>query len=1226
MKKAALFSFLSLVTIAARAAVWEGFEMGSTLWNTSEEGGRISGAINRDVASEGAYAFGGRVEIPSLDGGPKAGFFFVNEVNFSQIDSFKFDLYNGTQSEWTVKLVLQTGNNWAWNEAGPWTLKPGWNRDLGVNLKEAVFAGQKLVSPEQVAKIQILLVPSQATQGALYLDNVRVSGPGAAALVPERIAGATEQLVDSFEGPTSEWKPNYGIGVRSEPDKEHASQGRQGLKIVAVSKDADQSGQFGIEREVDLSHVQSVVVDVYNPGPMALLSLALASGPNWDFAASPSVKLKTGWNPNVTFGLRSKTFKSAASKWKNNGAIPSNVVRRFGFEWTPGDTGRLRLSIDNLRFKEAGDLAVKTLAPAPPVTGVAQPLFAPGAGVPVKPRDDYSAARSAGFSRAWTLPGEGPALRLSWDASAKDQSGDFEWIDAPDLRGVRAITVDAYNPGSLSVDMALALQVGPASEWMESRPLRLAPGWNHGLVLSMDGPAFKSAASQWAYGASLPGRGPSTIRSAYWHVVAPAPGEGSLHLAKVSVLRSSLLPGDSVLLGIEGSTKAELRMEPVSWEIWDSGAGEGSFEKGITGWKGENSGSGGASVVRIEGGRPSAGANSLRVDFRGSGLDKAVAVYDGSAGPAIPDLSKVERIRFDIFNPGAPLAVGLAMVVGTGNTWIESMPVALRSGWNRDVTFDLTAPMWNGGGSASAPGATKTYAVFDSAWRGPGQVNKITITIQGARSGTVWLDSVRFGKAGSTSVTQHELDLGVRLSAGPMELKVSGLAVQRMAGGDYDLMPGASHVGLRGAGQELVASWSEALPPFDDELQVFTGRRGMNDGLGSYAKVAQDNWSALRWRGGLRGLQLQSFGALPYGPAPFSFGGQAIGGLRVKAAAENGSYVGGTLLHQRLGYDAGAAVMTDKVEQASQIMELDGEARLPFGFRVGGGVASSDWAASPLERMVLRDERGMPLVYSRPVTETPKALGVHGGWSGTYLDVTGKYTDVGDGFDNTLSDSLYLAKKIAAKLTLKLDAMPLFKVPDGAEGWRPNLRKGLSTSVEYLTHDNADLTYQSSTIQWAVANANDTTVGYALQVSSKKETYPVTSLRPVAGSTQSLGEKLRLHFKPWSGAVLETVGRWTNQDSGTSTFGDSVYGLGLTQAFLTHFTAGAQVAMYQSTAAATGISTNYSSSNYGARLGWQPTEQAKLDLWYGKMPLNGDMDLVWPTVDATLGLSLEASF
>lgn len=1272
MKRALLVLPMLLLLAPPLAAasgelVWDGFESGATQWNTADEFGLVQAAISRDVASEGSYSFGGRVEVPSLAKKPHAGFYLQPEADFRQISSFHFDLFNGTKDSWEVKIVFQTGPSWDWNETAAFTLAPGWNRNLGVDdFKTYVFpsSGKILSHADDVVKINILVTPKVPTQGALYLDNVRVSGPGAAALVPKRLAGAKERLVDSYENPTSEFKPIYGAGVRTEPDPDHATRGKQGLRLVAVCKDPDQNAIFAYEKDVDLSGVQSVLVDVYNPGPPAMIAFSEAFGANWGYAESPGVRLRTGWNPNVAFDLQARNFKSESSTWKNNGGLPSFLARRVGFTWSPGDTGKVSITIDNLRFRAVDDVAAKALAPPPPVPGWETPLWG-GPGAAPNPRDDYSSARAATFSQAYLIEGQPSSLRLQWKATGANDAGDFEWKEIPDLRGVEGLRMDIYNDSAAPADLAIAVKAGPAQTWMESRPVHLAPGWNEGLELPLDGPVFKSANTAWAYTASLPGRAASDLSDVCWHLVPTAAGTGALYIARASMWRSSLPPGSGVPAAVVGSASVGVRMEPYAWTTWDSGAGEGTFEKGLSAWTGENGGGFDASTVAIGTAGASQGKNALRITMAGSGTNKAGAAYDPStgAGPAIPDLSATHRVRLDVYNPGRPLALNMAFSVGgaASSDWVQSVAVPLASGWNHDVTFDLDAAAWTvvqtgtgvGGSGANAaslnvPGATALFTSFPSSWRAAGQITKLYLLFQSAIAGTVWVDNIRFGKDGSTVDELASADVALQGAVGPLELKASLKAGQSTDGNTW-VQPGAAHAVVRYAGQSLGLSFGEAAPAFDDVIGVYTGREGITTGLGAFSRLPIDQVSALHWEGGLPGLQAQAFGALPWGPAPYSFDGDAIGGVRVKAMGPTGTWIGGTWLKQRFGYDPGADILGGAVQQDSQVLEIDGQTVLPWNLTLRAGWGRTDWADAP-ENILLHNNLGQPVLYERPLTSTANALRLDGSWNSTLLKLNVDYADADAAFDNSLTDNLFDAQQFDGKATFEACQLDFIRLAAEDPGVVKGLLRGFAITGEYRSYLAADDSYGSGDVVGRLENSREERLGYIVYVDSKTEqktslsnTLDPADNGPLEPSDSILDMRAIVRIRPFESTNVVLVGKMQQftldgyGGAANTTGSESAFGAQISQRLGQHHSLALSAGSFTYLqglngtvgAAGAGLAGESVPSSFGLEAGIhsQWLEGLTTDLGYGRAPFTGElMDTAWWSPDPTATLHADWSF
>ncbi len=61
-----------------------------------------------------------------------------------------------------------------------------------------------------------------------------------------------------------------------------------------------------------------------------------------------------------------------------------------------------------------------------------------------------------------------------------------------DLTSISSLVLDAMNPQTKAVDVAIALQTGPKWAWFESRPVSLQPGINKNVHFDLIGKAFKS--------------------------------------------------------------------------------------------------------------------------------------------------------------------------------------------------------------------------------------------------------------------------------------------------------------------------------------------------------------------------------------------------------------------------------------------------------------------------------------------------------------------------------------------------------------------------------------------------------------------------------------------------------------------------------------------------------------------------------------------------------------
>ncbi len=1210
------------------AVLWEGFELGSTQWATDESKAKFEGRIARDVASQGAFAYGGRVEAP---GGEEAGFFLQPQADFSKISSLSFDIYVGTKETWSGKVIIQTGNAWAWHESPGFSLKPGWNRNLSVNFGPG---GVALKDADLLQKLQIMLTPSGPSQGALYLDHVRLEGSGAAALAPIVLPALREFLANDFETRDSGWKAVYGGAVKVEPDLDNYSMGQKGLRLQTMSKNAEENAIFGTEKDFDLSGVQAFIFDVYNPGGHATLALAASYGPDWKHSELPAAKIKPGWNYNLTFDIRGKNFKSEASGWKNNMAFPDlKAVRRVSLAYTSGEIGAGGIVIDRMRIKAQKLSDVEPFKPLADAQGL-RTNWADGPGL-LSPKSDWSDARAVSSSRVWLSSGSSASARLGLNAAGSGSSATYVVTQPIDLRGVRAMELDAYNPTDHPMDLSMAFQVGEGQIWYETRQAKLAPGWNEGVSLALDGPVFKSATSQWAYGAVLPGRDEASIKSSYLQIQSGAPGPGELYVNKLQMVRRPDLAAVGIPLIFQGDYQAYAVMDDASYTLWDSGTGEGSFETNMAAWGGKNGGGFGLSLATLSKENFSQGQGSIRVDFRGPSNDslspspgamadgKAALVFDTAtvSGSQIPDLSQATRIRADIFNPGRPMGFSIAFTSGVANEWWESASLALTHGWNRDVTIELDSVNWKPAASANSSvpvGASQQFTRFPALLRGAGMLNAMYFNFHKVQAGSVYVDNIRFGKLGGSSDMGAKLKLGGRLFMGRhLEAEFSGALGKSQDGSVYAL-PAAARMSARLAGHELGLGFGAALKPFDDELKIFNNGASINMRYGQEEKAVSQGQAYLEYRGvWLGGLQTQAFGALPWYQGLYSPGDESMAGLRAKAPLAGFGSLGATWVSHRVGYTPGASYISDPAEQSVQIGELDADLSLPGGLGLGGAYAQSVYARDKT-LWILRDSQGLPQTMNVVMADDRSAYKARAAWSYGPLSINAAYSRVGLGFYTQLSSDVFNARKIESKAALKLDSFNAIASVANGSGFMAPLAKGLALSFEYNTHEKSDDTYIGRTPSLRLENANDAAYGFVLKAANQFEEKN-DALAVTRTDNLTLTGLLRGVF-----------------------MGSSRWALGLQQYQTTsnalakiQQTLGAELRLvlpyHLALSGAYGyfgfVSGSPSEGNVHARLEYNPVAGFSAALAYGQRPFYDDeLGRNWVTQDSRMSLNIKGSF
>ncbi|PKO22755.1 MAG: hypothetical protein CVU38_07735 [Chloroflexi bacterium HGW-Chloroflexi-1] len=196
-------------------------------------------------------------------------------------------------------------------------------------------------------------------------------------------------LWEDFEGTGPTWDagqaPSYSDSdaQAAEVTTEHASQGSHALRLTFDLQSADRKAIFYTEGDLDLSAVERVLVDAYNPGEPLKLALALSTGGAWEWHESVPITLKKGWNHDLAFNLRAPSWKAARTNWEF-ATTPANlpVTKRLALLLFVSRPGPGTLFVDNIRFEIGGRVVEETAAP--PVTPMPPRLLAvqPSAATP----------------------------------------------------------------------------------------------------------------------------------------------------------------------------------------------------------------------------------------------------------------------------------------------------------------------------------------------------------------------------------------------------------------------------------------------------------------------------------------------------------------------------------------------------------------------------------------------------------------------------------------------------------------------------------------------------------------------------------------------------------------------------------------------------------------------------------------------------------------------------
>jgi hypothetical protein len=134
------------------------------------------------------------------------------------------------------------------------------------------------------------------------------------------VAGSLPAL-EGFEQGDAGWKlmswPTTVPSIISLSSK-YATEGQNSLDLqILPDLVVEKEVVVGREERLDLATATSLTLDVYNDtNGEVILSLALDTGPTYDWHESTPVTLKQGLNLAVSFNLKSSDWKTKAANWQ----------------------------------------------------------------------------------------------------------------------------------------------------------------------------------------------------------------------------------------------------------------------------------------------------------------------------------------------------------------------------------------------------------------------------------------------------------------------------------------------------------------------------------------------------------------------------------------------------------------------------------------------------------------------------------------------------------------------------------------------------------------------------------------------------------------------------------------------------------------------------------------------------------------------------------------------
>ena len=162
---------------------------------------------------------------------------------------------------------------------------------------------------------------------------------------------------DDFEGSETAWKAGTvtdfsdSSAVSVALTTEHASQDVQALQLNFDQNDMPKA-IFFLDQQLDLSQARFLQLDVYNPGAVDGMGIALTTGADSVWYESDSYPVAKGNIVPLSFDLAASIYKAASTNWEFRASIPDlNNVHRLAIIIYPARSGSA--IVDAIRLNSA---------------------------------------------------------------------------------------------------------------------------------------------------------------------------------------------------------------------------------------------------------------------------------------------------------------------------------------------------------------------------------------------------------------------------------------------------------------------------------------------------------------------------------------------------------------------------------------------------------------------------------------------------------------------------------------------------------------------------------------------------------------------------------------------------------------------------------------------------------------------------------------------------------
>ena len=132
---------LSMVACNAHAGavyIWEGFER-EINWNANTSTAATGRVLDDEHFTEGVHGL--KLDFEAMTASARAVWDHSENLDWSPYGVLLLDVYNPTDlPDVRLGIAVTTTDQWLEHEACTAPLKPGWNRDVRINLKAPVFS------------------------------------------------------------------------------------------------------------------------------------------------------------------------------------------------------------------------------------------------------------------------------------------------------------------------------------------------------------------------------------------------------------------------------------------------------------------------------------------------------------------------------------------------------------------------------------------------------------------------------------------------------------------------------------------------------------------------------------------------------------------------------------------------------------------------------------------------------------------------------------------------------------------------------------------------------------------------------------------------------------------------------------------------------------------------------------------------------------------------------